>query len=111
MGMVLVSGSARRLARGSLGLGRAATMDESVVLVWQGSLPTFLRLASSLLRFLSPFSSQCSPTITVFSDLAALLLHGAALSSRRLSAIIIDNSNRRLFLNPLSSIIIQSVQK
>lgn len=105
MGIVLVSKSAVRETRGAdrAGIRARSNNGKSVVLVWQGSspLPTFLRLASSLLVLL-PFSSSAALAYYYrFLRSRGSFVTWCCIVVKRLSVIVVDNGLDRLFLNTL----------
>lgn len=96
---------ARWETRGSLGLGRAATMASlcrpctaRIFLSWRPRLSSLSRppRAFPLILF-----SSAARLLLPFSPISRLFCYTRIVAARRLSAIVVDNSNGRLFLNPL----------
>lgn len=108
MGMMLVSKSAVRDSR-IAGIRACSNNGESLSSSLYGK--DLLLYAPRLSSISLPPSSQF-PLILFFSRFARLLLPFSPISrlfcytcivtARRLSAIVVDNSNGRLFLNPLA---------
>lgn len=100
---------ARWETRGSLGLGHAATMASlcrrpCMARIFFSTRPDFppSRFLSSPISSYPFLLSRFARLLLPFSPISRLFCYTCIVAARRLSAIVVDNSDGRLFLNPLA---------